>query len=207
MAAARPPCSKRRCDWPCSRSVPRRVRFAFWSAEERGLLGSRHHVGALSEEARRHVALYINLDMVGSSNFIRFVQASAATSELTGIGSAKRTRGGLPRARPAVEERAGGRYGTDDASFYEKGIATVGLYTGAGTAKSQAQAALFGGAAGRPYDPCYHRACDTIENINREVYPEQNTHALMRALNAVANVGRGGSAPVRKTGDPPETRP
>ncbi len=29
-----------------------RMRFAFWSAEERGLLGSRHHVGALSEEER-----------------------------------------------------------------------------------------------------------------------------------------------------------
>jgi Zn-dependent M28 family amino/carboxypeptidase len=25
------------------------VRFAFWGAEERGLIGSRHHVGSLSE--------------------------------------------------------------------------------------------------------------------------------------------------------------
>jgi hypothetical protein len=44
---------------------------------------------------------------------------------------------------------------------------------------------LFGGAAGRPYDPCYHRACDTIENINRDVL-EQNTRALVRVLNAAA---------------------
>src|SRR5262245_61799478 len=42
------------------------VRFAFWGAEERGLIGSRHHVASLSEEMRRHIALYINLDMVGS---------------------------------------------------------------------------------------------------------------------------------------------
>ena len=39
------------------------VRFAFWGAEERGLIGSRHHVASLSEEMRRHIALYINLDM------------------------------------------------------------------------------------------------------------------------------------------------
>jgi hypothetical protein len=42
------------------------------------------------------------------------------------------------------------------------------------------------GVAGRPYDPCYHRACDTVENINREVL-EQHTRALVRALRAAAN--------------------
>jgi hypothetical protein len=56
---------------------------------------------------------------------------------------------------------------------------------GAGGPKSEIQASLFGGAAGRPYDPCYHRACDTIENINRDVL-EQNTRALVHALNAAA---------------------
>ena len=55
------------------------VRFAFGSAEERGLIGSRHHVASLSEEARSHIALYINLDMVGLPDFARFVQGSAAT--------------------------------------------------------------------------------------------------------------------------------
>src|SRR5262245_2786640 len=39
------------------------LRFAFWGAEERGLIGSRHHVQSLSEEMHRHIALYINLDM------------------------------------------------------------------------------------------------------------------------------------------------
>src|SRR5262249_37480536 len=47
------------------------VRFAFWGAEERGLIGSRHHVASLSEAMRRHIALYINLDMVASPNFVR----------------------------------------------------------------------------------------------------------------------------------------
>jgi hypothetical protein len=60
----------------------------------------------------------------------------------------------------------------------------VGLYTGAG-APSEAKAKLFGGAAGRSLDPCYHRACDTTENIDREVL-EQNTRALVRVLRAVA---------------------
>ena len=84
-----------------------------------------------------------------------------------------------------IEERDAVRTGTDDASFSQKGIPTLGLYTGAGGPKSESQAGVFGGEAGRPYDPCYHRACDTIANINREVL-EENTRALVRALTAVA---------------------
>ena len=92
-----------------------------------------------------------------------------------------------------LTERSGGNYGTDDGSFYEKGIPTLGLYTGADRPKSEADAGLFGGTASRPYDPCYHRACDTIGNINRDVM-EQNARALMRAVSTVAIA-------IRKVGD------
>jgi hypothetical protein len=81
--------------------------------------------------------------------------------------------------------RSGDRqFGSDDSAFSQKGVPTVGLYTGAGAPKSEGEAKLFGGAAGRPLDPCYHRACDTTENIDQEVL-EQNTCALVRVLRAV----------------------
>ena len=76
----------------------------------------------------------------------------------------------------------------------------MGLYTGAGAPKSDAEAKLFGGAAGRPFDPCYHRACDTTENIDQEVL-EQNVRALVRVLRAVAI-----AAPALSAGDPPDPR-
>jgi Zn-dependent M28 family amino/carboxypeptidase len=166
-----------------------RVRFAFWGAEELGLVGSRHHVETLSEEERRHIVLYINLDMVGSPNFVRFVQGSAAIDDAPVAIARRELLADFREHNLNVEERTGGRYGTDDTSFSQKGIPTVGLYTGAGGSKSESEASVFGGAAGRPYDPCYHRACDTIENINPEVL-EQNMRALMRALNAVVMVAR-----------------
>jgi Zn-dependent M28 family amino/carboxypeptidase len=179
------------------------VRFAFWGAEERGLIGSRHHLGSLLEEARRHIALYINLDMVGSPNFARFVQGSTANGD--GLAAVVR-REFLAEFREhnlSVEERAEGRFGSDVASFSQKGIPTMGLYTGAGRPKSEIQASLFGGSAGRPYDPCYHQACDTIENINRDVL-EQNTRALVRALNAAAIAARAPNTPSQKAVDLPE---
>jgi Zn-dependent M28 family amino/carboxypeptidase len=163
----------------------RPLRFAFWGAEERGLIGSRHHVNSLPEDERRRITLYINLDMVGSVNFGRFVQA-------TGEGMAAEARQQLAtffRDRGlAVEERAGGRrrgFGTDDASFAEKNIPTVGLFTGAGEPKGEPQAARFGGTAGRPYDPCYHRACDTLDNVDRRVLDEM-TEALLQVLRGAA---------------------
>ena len=85
---------------------------------------------------------------------------------------------GLP-----VEERAGRTrgFGSDDASFAAKGILTVGLYTGAGETKSEAHAERFGGTAGQPFDPCYHKACDTPLNVDRELLG-QITDALTHAL-------------------------
>ena len=101
-----------------------------------------------------------------------------------------------------VEERAGGS-GSDDESFSQKGIPTIALSTSAYGPKSETEANLFGGAAGHPYDPCYHKACDTIENINREAL-EQNTRALMRALNAAAIAAQALGAPSQKAVDLPE---
>jgi Zn-dependent M28 family amino/carboxypeptidase len=173
-----------------------RVRFAFWGAEERGLVGSRHHVAALSEEERRNIAAYINLDMVGSPNFVRYVQASTEAGDGPAGTARREFLADFREHDLTIEESTGGRFGTDTGSFSEKGIATVGLYTGAGGPKSEAQANTFGGTAGRPYDPCYHQACDTVENINREVL-EENTRALVRVLKAVtiAAPGRGTPEP------------
>jgi Zn-dependent M28 family amino/carboxypeptidase len=182
-----------------------RVRFAFWGAEERGLVGSRRHVNALSEEERRDIAVYINLDMVGSPNFVRFVQGSAVTGDGLAGMARREFLADLGEHGLAVEERSGGRFGSDDTAFSQKGVPTVGLYTGAGEPKSEAEAGLFGGAAGRPFDPCYHRACDTTENIDQEVL-EQNTRALVRVLRAVAIAAPTTGAPAQNTGDLPDPR-
>jgi Zn-dependent M28 family amino/carboxypeptidase len=182
------------------------VRFAFWGAEERGLVGSRHHVEALSEAERRNIALYINLDMVGSPNFVRYVQGTAPTDSGSAALARREFVADFRALDLPVEERTGGRYGSDDTSFSQKGIATIGLYTGAGAPKSEAQAGVFGGTAGRPYDPCYHRACDTVANINREIL-EQNTRALMRALDAVTIQADGTGAPSRRAADPSDPKP
>ena len=162
------------------------VRFAFWGAEERGLIGSRYHVRTLSERERRQISLYVNLDMVASPNFVRLVLASTASDRLATIAG-RELLADFREHDLAAEERVKDSNRSDDASFSRRAIPTVSLYTGASESKSEAQAGLFGGAAGRPFDPCYHRACDTIDNVDRDVL-EQNSRALVRALGTIGRM-------------------
>ncbi len=164
------------------------VRFAFWGAEERGLIGSRHHLDAMSEDERRRIRFYINLDMVGSVNFGRFLQPSQTerTAETAGIIQAFNDHFEA-RSLP-VEERARNQrgFGSDDAAFAAKNIPALGLFTGAGNAKSEAHAERFGGQAGQPHDPCYPKAGDNAGNVDRVVLG-QMTDALTHVLRQVGS--------------------
>ena len=45
------------------------VRFAWWGAEEEGLLGSEYYVGQLSDAEVDDIGLYLNFDMIASPNY------------------------------------------------------------------------------------------------------------------------------------------
>jgi Peptidase family M28/PA domain len=137
-----------------------RVRLAFWAAEELGLYGSRRYVRSLSARERGRIAAYVNLDMVGSRNAVREIYDGAAPIE-------RALRRAL--ARPAGREQMGAS--SDHAPFRRAGIPVGGLYTGAAERAP----------GGRPRDPCYHRRCDTIDNVNRGVLLEM-ARAAAKAL-------------------------
>jgi Zn-dependent M28 family amino/carboxypeptidase len=164
-----------------------RLRFIWWGAEELGLLGSRHYVRNLSAGARRQHALYLNVDMVGSRNFVRFVY--------DGDGSASTGRSRFPAGSAAIEQvftryfrarklpydETGLGGGSDHAPFAGAGIPVGGLFTGADGRKSEPQAAAFGGRSGEQYDPCYHRPCDTLANVSATAL-DQLGRALAHAV-------------------------
>ena len=53
--------------------MQRKVRFAFWGAEEAGLLGSEYYVDNLSDAQLANIYANLNFDMLGSPNYVRFV--------------------------------------------------------------------------------------------------------------------------------------
>jgi Zn-dependent M28 family amino/carboxypeptidase len=46
-----------------------KVRFAWWGAEESGLLGAEFYVANLSKRDIKNIALNLNFDMIGSPNY------------------------------------------------------------------------------------------------------------------------------------------
>ncbi|MFD0890768.1 M20/M25/M40 family metallo-hydrolase, partial [Streptosporangium algeriense] len=149
-----------------------RLRFAFWGAEELGLLGSRHYVAALSPQERARIRLYLNFDMIASPNFVYGIY-DGDDSDRTGAGAGPAGSGEIEKLFERYYASIGQPYkGTDFTGrsdygpFIAVGIPAGGLFTGAEGIKTAEEAATFGGEAGVAYDRCYHQACDTLPNIN-----------------------------------------
>jgi Zn-dependent M28 family amino/carboxypeptidase len=141
----------------------RGLRFGFWGAEELGLYGSRRYVASLRPGERRRLAGYVNLDMVGSPNAVRHVYGAGRVRDA--LVKALRSR------RLRFESTKIGA-SSDHAPFERAGIAVGGLYSGSQERKTARQARAFGGRAGRPLDDCYHRRCDTLGRVDRDVMTE-----------------------------------
>jgi aminopeptidase S len=154
-------------------SVQNTVRFAFFGDEESGAVGSTGYLEGLSADDRNKIKLYLNVDMVASPNGGYLVQGGKGSDpEATGPpGSAtigrvladQLTKTGV--TSPEIIEFVG----DDESPFIEAGIPVGGAESGDDEEKTARQAKAWGGQAGEVYDPCYHEACDTIDNVNRDL--------------------------------------
>ncbi|WP_328495843.1 M28 family metallopeptidase [Streptomyces sp. NBC_00414] len=150
------------------------LRFAWWGAEELGMVGSRYYVNSLSTANRAKISGYLNFDMIGSPNPGYFVYDDDPAIEktfkdyFTGLGVATE-----------IETEGDGR--SDHAYFKSAGIPVGGLFTGASTRKTAAQVTKWGGTAGVAFDRCYHSSCDTTTNIN-DTALNRNSDALAYAV-------------------------
>jgi Zn-dependent M28 family amino/carboxypeptidase len=160
---------------------PRRsLRFAFWGAEEEGLLGSTYYVDKLGD-AIGDIYANLNFDMLGSPNYVRFVHdgdnstfpaganvqsGPPGSGQIEGLFNSYFAGRGLATDPTAFDGRS------DYGPFIAVGIPAGGLFSGAEGTKTAEQAATYGGIAGQPYDACYHQACDTITNLNTKALGE-----------------------------------
>lgn len=177
--------------------VPHTVRVAFFGSEEEGLQGSRSYVGGLPGADRAAILAYLNLDMISSPNAGYFVQGGAPGNDAAGSGPPGSTTVGRvlvdQLARTGVAAETVPFTGDDDAAFTEAGIPTGGLVNGTDARKNPRQATAWGGQAGAPFDPCYHAACDRIDQVN-QVALDRYTRAAAGTIEQLA------AMPVRPTG-------
>ena len=172
-----------------------KVRFAFWGAEESGLLGAEYYVGQLTSRQQKDIAVYLNFDMVGSPHYGRFIYDGdgSATPDAGPNGSAVAEKvfedyfrsQNLASLPTAFDGRS------DYGPFIAQGIPAGGLFTGAEDIKSEEEARLFGGQAGVAFDPCYHSACDDITNLSSEALDQMSdatAHAVLTFAQTTSSV-------------------
>ncbi|MET7358066.1 M28 family metallopeptidase [Streptomyces sp. NPDC005562] len=157
------------------------LRFAWWGAEELGMVGSRYYVNNLPSTDRSKISGYLNFDMIASPNPGYFVYDDDPTIEKT----FKDYYAGL-NVPTEIETEGDGR--SDHAPFDSAGIPVGGLFSGAERSKSSAQAQKWGGTAGQAFDRCYHSSCDTSSNIN-DTALDRNSDAIAYAIWNLAGDG------------------
>ncbi|KAF9881659.1 hypothetical protein CkaCkLH20_00805 [Colletotrichum karsti] len=133
-------------------TVNNKIRFAWWGAEERGLIGSRYYVNNLPASEADSILAYLNFDMVSKGYYGVFdgdgasygVPAPAGSDVIQELFTAELIAKGLSVTAARFTN------GSDYASFWQVLNKPIGgLHTGTA-------------------DPCYHQACDDIKNPDFE---------------------------------------
>lgn len=172
--------------------INNKVRFAFWGAEESGLIGSTKYVEGLSFEQQLDIAMYLNFDMIGSPNAGYFTYDG---DDSEGEGAGPGPQGSAQIEQDFIQTMAGigvelggadfnGR--SDYGPFIEAGIPAGGLNTGADGIKTEEQAAKWGGTAGEMFDPNYHTPKDNLSNVDR-VALERNSKGIAAVVSQYAD--------------------
>ncbi|GJC78998.1 putative leucine aminopeptidase 2 [Colletotrichum liriopes] len=132
-------------------STNNKIRFAWWGAEERGLIGSRFYVNNLSATESSSILAYLNFDMVSKGYYGVFdgdgasygVAAPPGSDVIQELFTAEFISKGVNVTAARFTN------GSDYASFWQVLNKPIGgLHTGTGSAQ----------------DPCYHLECDDINN-------------------------------------------
>ena len=136
------------------------VEVRLLGAEELGLLGSKYYVNNLPAAERDKIELYLNFDMIASPNPGYFVYddnpaGNGARDDLVRTSPARACRPSSSTSRAGPTTPRSGRSGSRPRARSPVAEGT----------KTSAQAAKWG-TAGQAFDPCYHRSCDNINNLN-----------------------------------------
>ncbi|KAF9269579.1 Zn-dependent exopeptidase [Marasmius fiardii PR-910] len=151
-----------------AKQVRNQVRFAWWGAEENGLLGSKHYTETLPANDVERLLTYLNFDMV-ARGFYGVFDGDGSTYNLTGPAGSDVIEEIFTKwfnARGITTTPAAMSGGSDYLHFMEDLNKPIGgLFTGTGFDQ----------------DPCYHQACDGYQNVNTtQLYI--NTQAAQHTL-------------------------
>ncbi|CAH2350458.1 aminopeptidase Y [[Candida] railenensis] len=171
------------------------VRFAWWAAEEEGLIGSTWYAESLSPAENQKLRFFLDYDMMASPNYEYEVYDANNVDHPNGSGDIKDlfidwyTEHGYNYTLVPFDGRS------DYVGFIDVGIPAGGIATGAEGIKDKKSQAKFGGKVGHQFDDCYHQLCDDLSNPDYEAWVV-NTKLIAHSVAKFANSFEG--FPVRE---------
>ena len=169
-----------------------KIRFMWFGGEEEGLVGSQYYAEHLTPAQASKIMVMIDTDMISSPNFARFVYDGDGSDPGNpagppGSGEVERVFADFWESQGLSSETIPFDGRSDYVGFTNLGIPAGGIFSGAEVPKTEAQVAIYGGAADEQYDPCYHDFCDRLGSILGSPPPE----VLADPLAAAAMEGGG----------------
>ncbi|MEU3714369.1 M28 family peptidase [Streptomyces catenulae] len=143
----------------------RHLRFAWWGAEEEGLVGSADYVRSLSAADRKAIDVYLNLDQAGSKNVRQWLVVHDDAHHET-------------EAQRAFE-----------AWFADRGLSTFDIGVGGSDHESFGNAGIPSSGFSTGISDCLHNACDNLANVDPET-EATSTNALLGVVWKLAATAR-----------------
>ncbi|MFF9481971.1 M20/M25/M40 family metallo-hydrolase [Streptomyces sp. NPDC014733] len=143
----------------------RHLRFAWWGAEEEGLVGSADYVRNLSDTDRKAIDVYLNLDQAGSKNVKQWLVVHDDEH-------------GETEAQRAFE-----------AWFADRGIDTFDIGVGGSDHESFGNAGIPSSGFSTGISDCLHKACDNLANVDPKT-ETTSTNALLGVVWKLAATAR-----------------
>ncbi|CDO93574.1 unnamed protein product [Kluyveromyces dobzhanskii CBS 2104] len=136
--------------------INNKVRFAWWAAEEEGLLGSVYYANNLSPEENSKIRLFMDYDMMASPNYEYQVYDANNKDHPEGSEELKNLYIDFYQSQNLTYSLIPFDGRSDYVGFINHGIPSGGIATGAeGINKKN----------GFPFDQCYHSLCDDVSNL------------------------------------------
>ena len=158
-------------------NLRQKIRFGWWGAEENGLVGSTYYAHNLSDAEVAKIDVMLDYDMLASPNYVRFVYDGDGStfgedvSGPPGSGKVESVFDDWFKAQGMQSDRVAFDGRSDYVGFTDRGIPAGGVFAGAEVPKTPEQEAIYGGAAGSAFDPCYHEICDNIMTLLTGIPP------------------------------------
>lgn len=146
------------------------VRFAWWAAEEEGLLGSYAYTANLLPLENQKLRVFMDYDMMASPNYEFQVYDANNKDHPNGSGDLKNLYVKWYQAHNLNYTFVPFDGRSDYVGFIDAGIPAGGIATGAEGVKDKKGVEKFGGKEGKWFDPCYHQLCDNLSNLDYKAW-------------------------------------